>query len=112
MMGDQSDLPVASVLYAMRHLGMEQRREAALTLGRYSGAAIVDGLVEALRSEQDTAVLIEIVASLDRIRDPRATPALETVANWPEPLNGHEEEVRDAAVVALQRLRAAHLGAQ
>jgi hypothetical protein len=80
MIGDQSDAPVASILYALRHLGMEQRREAALTLGRFSEAAVVDGLVEALRIEQDTAVLMEIVASLDRIRDPRAAPALETVA--------------------------------
>jgi HEAT repeat protein len=108
MLGDRSGLPVASVLYALRHLGWEQRREAALTLGRHAESAVVDGSVEASQLEQNTAVLIEIVASLHRIRDPRAAPALEAVANWPEPLNGHEEEVRDAAVVALQRLRTRH----
>jgi len=97
---------VEGLLFLLRSGEVQQRADAAMLLGAYGGPRVVATLVDALQNEDDTAVLIHIVASLDRIGDPRAVSALDAIAAWDtNALTYHEETVQASAMVAAHRLR-------
>jgi len=95
-----------SLLFALANAAhFQSRADAAWQLGMHDREDVVDGLVAALvRPEENTVVLMQVVASLDRIRDPRSIAALRQVRRLAGIQTRYGELVVDAAEVAARRI--------
>jgi HEAT repeat protein len=97
-----------SLLLQLKSPDWRQRADAAWQLGMHEREDVVLGLIAALGAEsENTAVLMQVVASLDRIRDPRAVMPLRELASQDGMGTAWGELVIEAAEVAARRAEVA-----
>ena len=97
---------IESLIFGLGLPEWESRANAASELGRYDDLRAVDALLDLLGTDENTAVLMEVVASLDRIRSRRSRDGLLAFANRHQLGTLQEERCSVAALRAVDRLDA------
>ncbi len=93
------------VIHGLTLGSCEQRASSAWELGLHDGDPVIDALISRLADQnEDTAVLMEVVAALDRIRSWRSREALLLFGSRTDPATIHEERCRLRALRAVARL--------
>jgi HEAT repeat protein len=98
---------IESLIFGLTLPSWQTRAESAWELGRYDDDRAVDALLDLLAQPgENTAVLMEGVASLDRIRSQRARGGLRDFAARTSVGTLMEERCSEAALRAVERLDA------
>jgi len=96
---------VESLIVGLTSGSFEQRASSAWELRLNDGDAVIDALASRLVDpNEDTAVLMEVVASLDRIRSQRSRESLLRFGIQTGPATAHHKSCRLHAIRAVERL--------
>jgi HEAT repeat protein len=96
---------VESLIHGLGSAGWETRASCAWELGLHDGDEVVAALAARLADrDENTAVLMEVIASLDRIRSPESRDALLRFGSRTTPATYQEERCRVHALRAVERL--------
>lgn len=96
---------VESLIHGLGLASWETRANCAWELGLYDGDKVVAALAARLADrDEDTAVLMQVIAALDRIRSPEGRDALLRFGSQTTPATYQEERCRVHALRAVERL--------